>query len=131
MPAQATDFSPLQSVQNGSGAHPATYPISTGDVFSRVTWLVFEADHIPLSPANIRNEHSNAFTSSTSLYSVNKNICIFISLNTKCKEPQKPIISTVNLLNLRFSLSLVLKPLLSKYKSQHKTNIKPSSMFHS
>jgi hypothetical protein len=31
-PAAATDFSLVHNVQIGSGAHPASYPISTGAV---------------------------------------------------------------------------------------------------
>jgi hypothetical protein len=33
LPAEARDLSPFHSVQTGSGAHPASYPMGTGGSF--------------------------------------------------------------------------------------------------
>jgi hypothetical protein len=47
---QGQDFSLFCSVQNGSGAHPASYPISSGGFFSGG-----KADHSPPSSAEVKN----------------------------------------------------------------------------
>jgi len=38
-----------------SGAHPASYPMDTGVFSLTVKWLGHEADHLPLSSAEIKN----------------------------------------------------------------------------
>jgi hypothetical protein len=45
------NFSLHHRVQNGSGAHPATYPRGTGGSFLGVKRLGCEADHSPPSSA--------------------------------------------------------------------------------
>jgi hypothetical protein len=45
----------LQSVQTGSGAHPAFYPVSTVTLSQQVRWLEHEADHTPVSSAEFKN----------------------------------------------------------------------------
>jgi hypothetical protein len=47
------DFSSSPCVQTGSGAHPASYPMSTGGSFPRPRR---DADHSPPSSAEIKNE---------------------------------------------------------------------------
>jgi hypothetical protein len=48
IPCRARDFSSLYSVQTGSGAHEACYPIGTG-----VNWSGHEAGHSPSSSAKV------------------------------------------------------------------------------
>jgi hypothetical protein len=50
IPGTARNFSLLHSIQIGSGAHRATYPMGTG-----VTRLWREADHSPPSSAEVKN----------------------------------------------------------------------------
>jgi hypothetical protein len=52
-PAVSVNFSLLQRVQTGSGAHPASYPMSTGVSFSRVKRPGREADHSLSSSAEV------------------------------------------------------------------------------
>jgi hypothetical protein len=48
-------FSLLQSVQTSSGAHPASYPVSTGALSPGVWRLGCEADHSHSSSADVKN----------------------------------------------------------------------------
>jgi hypothetical protein len=48
LPAGAGNFSHHHRVQNGSGAHPSSYPVGT-----RGSFLGGEADHSPLVPGSI------------------------------------------------------------------------------
>jgi hypothetical protein len=56
-PAGAGNFS-LHRVRNGSGAHPASYPIGTRGVFPRDKAAGREADHSPPSSAEVKNAWS-------------------------------------------------------------------------
>jgi hypothetical protein len=49
---QGLDFSLLHGVRTGSGAHPASYPMGTGDNFSGVkeTERVSDNSHLRLMP---------------------------------------------------------------------------------
>jgi hypothetical protein len=47
IPGGARDFSLLHSIQTGSRAHPASYPMDTRDSFHGVKRLRREADHSP------------------------------------------------------------------------------------
>jgi hypothetical protein len=58
-PAQATDFSPLQNVHTGSGAHPASYSTATADSFPGVQLPRRQADHSPPSGTEIKNVWSH------------------------------------------------------------------------
>jgi hypothetical protein len=51
-PAGAKDFSSSLCVQTGSGAHPASCTIGTGGK----EWPGRDADHSPLSSADVANE---------------------------------------------------------------------------
>jgi hypothetical protein len=53
-PAGAGNFSLHHGVQNGSGAHPASYPMGTRGSFPGVKRLGCEADHSPPSSAEVR-----------------------------------------------------------------------------
>jgi hypothetical protein len=61
-PAGAANFSLHHRVQNGSGAHPASYPMGTGDLSLGVKWPVCEADHSPPSSAEVKNAWSYTST---------------------------------------------------------------------
>jgi hypothetical protein len=56
-PAEAKNFSSILCVQTGSGAHPASCPMGTGDPFpggkARPGW---DADHSPPSSTEVKNE---------------------------------------------------------------------------
>jgi hypothetical protein len=54
-PAGATDFSLLNSVQIGSGAHPASYPEGTAGCFPGGQLLGSEADQLPPFSAEVKN----------------------------------------------------------------------------
>jgi hypothetical protein len=56
LPAETGNFSLHHRVHNGSGAHPASYPMGTGDSFSGggVKWQGCEADHSPPSSAELK-----------------------------------------------------------------------------
>jgi len=54
LPAEAGNFSLRHHVQTGSGAHPTSYPMGTGDSFLGVKWLGSEADHSPPSSAKVK-----------------------------------------------------------------------------
>jgi hypothetical protein len=53
-PAGARNFSLHQSVQKGSGAHPASYPIGNSDFSLEIKQPRREAEHSPLSPAEVK-----------------------------------------------------------------------------
>jgi hypothetical protein len=52
---QEQGFSPLHSVQTDSGAHPTSYPMSTGGSFPGVKRPVREAVHSPPTSAEVKN----------------------------------------------------------------------------
>jgi hypothetical protein len=52
--AGAGNFSLRYHVQTGSGTHPAFYPMGTGGCFPGVKRPGHEADHSPLSSAEIK-----------------------------------------------------------------------------
>jgi hypothetical protein len=54
-PAGAGNFSLHHLVQNGSGAHPPSYPMSTRGPFLRGKAAGHEADHSPPSSAEVKN----------------------------------------------------------------------------
>jgi hypothetical protein len=53
-PVGAGNFSLHHCVQNGSGAHPASYAMGTRGSFPGVKWPAREADHSPPSRAKIK-----------------------------------------------------------------------------
>jgi hypothetical protein len=53
-PAGVGNFSLHHRVQNGSWAHPASYPVGTRGCFLGVKWQGREADHSPLSSAEVK-----------------------------------------------------------------------------
>jgi hypothetical protein len=53
-PAGAGNFSLHYRVQNGSGAHPASYPVGNRGSFSGVKRPGREADHSPPSSAEVK-----------------------------------------------------------------------------
>jgi hypothetical protein len=53
-PAETGNFSLHHRVQNGSGAHPASYPTGTRDSFPGVKRPGREADHSPPSSAEVK-----------------------------------------------------------------------------
>jgi hypothetical protein len=54
VPTGAGNFSLHHCVQNGSGAHPASYPMGTGVSFHGVKRPGREADHLPPSNAEVK-----------------------------------------------------------------------------
>jgi len=52
------------SVQTGSAAHPASYPMCVWALSPRVNWLGREADHSPPSSAEVKNGWSCTSSSS-------------------------------------------------------------------
>jgi hypothetical protein len=54
-PAGDGSFSLHHRIQNGSGAHPASYPVGTRDSFPAVKQPGREADHSPPSSAEVKN----------------------------------------------------------------------------
>jgi hypothetical protein len=53
-PVGAGNFSLHHRVQNGSGAHPASYPIGTGALSLGVKWLGRESDHPTPTSAEVK-----------------------------------------------------------------------------
>jgi hypothetical protein len=53
-PAGAGNFSLHHPVQNGSGSHPASYPMGTSGSFPGVKRPGREADHSPSSSAEVK-----------------------------------------------------------------------------
>jgi hypothetical protein len=56
IPGRSKTFSPIHSVESGSGPHPASYPMETEDYFSGKNWPEREADHSPPYSAEVKNE---------------------------------------------------------------------------
>jgi hypothetical protein len=56
------NFSLNHHVQNGSGAHSASYPVGTGALSLRVKRPGREADHSPPSSAEVKNAWSYTST---------------------------------------------------------------------
>jgi hypothetical protein len=54
-PTEAGNFSLHHRVQNGSGAHPASYPVGTRGSYPGVKRPGREADHLPPSSAEVKN----------------------------------------------------------------------------
>jgi hypothetical protein len=48
------EFALLHVVQTGSGVHPTSYPMGTGDYFSGVKLLGREADYLPPVSAEVK-----------------------------------------------------------------------------
>jgi hypothetical protein len=69
-PAGAGNFSLHHRFQNGSGAHPASYPMSTRDSFPGVKRQGREADHSPPSSAEVKNAWSYISISPIRLHGV-------------------------------------------------------------
>jgi hypothetical protein len=61
-PAEAGNFSLHHYVQNGSGAHPASYPMGIRAVSLGVKRPGYEADHSPPSSAEVKNAWSYTST---------------------------------------------------------------------
>jgi hypothetical protein len=53
-PAGAGNFSLHHRVQNGSGAHPASYPMGNTGSFPEAKRLGHDADHLPPSSAEVK-----------------------------------------------------------------------------
>jgi hypothetical protein len=62
VPIGAENFSPNHRVQNGSGAHPASYPTGTRGSFPWLKRPGREADHSPPSSAEVKNAWSYTST---------------------------------------------------------------------
>jgi hypothetical protein len=69
-PAGAGNFSLHHRVQNGSGAHPASYPMGNGALSVGVKRQGREADHSPPSSAKVKNVWSCTSTSPIHLHGV-------------------------------------------------------------
>jgi hypothetical protein len=69
-PARAGNFSLHYCVQNGSGAHPASYPMGTRGSFPGVKRPEHEVDHSPPSSAEIKNAWSYTSTPPIRLHGV-------------------------------------------------------------
>jgi hypothetical protein len=52
---RARDFSVLHSIQTGSGAHPSSYSLDTGECFHGIKWPGHKADHSSPSGAEVKN----------------------------------------------------------------------------
>jgi hypothetical protein len=64
------NFSLHHHVQNGSRAHPASYPMDTRGSFPGVEWPGHEADHSPPSSAKVKNAWSYTSTPPIRLHGV-------------------------------------------------------------
>jgi hypothetical protein len=69
-PVGAGNFSLHHCVQNGSGAHPASYPVGTGDLSLGIKWLGREADHSSPFSAKVKNAWSCTSTPPICIHSV-------------------------------------------------------------
>jgi hypothetical protein len=67
-PAGAGNFSLHHCLQNGSGAHPASYPMGIRSSSLGVKWPGREADHSPPSSAEVKNEWSYTSTPAIRLH---------------------------------------------------------------
>jgi hypothetical protein len=70
LPAGTGNFSLHHHVQNGSGAHPASYPIGTAGSFPGGKRLGREANHSPPSSAEVENAWSYTSTILISFHGV-------------------------------------------------------------
>jgi hypothetical protein len=61
-PTGAGNSSLYHRIQNGSGAHPASYTMVTGVLSPGVKWPWREADHSPPSSAEVKNAWSYTST---------------------------------------------------------------------
>jgi hypothetical protein len=68
LPAGAGNFSLHHRSQNGSGAHPASYPMGTRGSFPGAKRLEHEADHSPPSSAEVKNACGYTFTPAIRLH---------------------------------------------------------------
>jgi hypothetical protein len=68
--AGAGNFSLHHYVLNGSGDHPASYPLGTRGSFPGVKQLGCEADHSPPSSAEVKNAWSYTSTSPLHLHGI-------------------------------------------------------------
>jgi hypothetical protein len=59
-PGEATNFSPLRSVQTGREAHPASYSPDTGALSPGVKRLGREAAHSPPPSGEVKNDTSTS-----------------------------------------------------------------------
>jgi hypothetical protein len=69
-PAGAGNFSLHCCVQNGSGAHPASYPMDTRGSFPESKAAESEADHSPPSSTEVKNAWSYTSTPPVRLHGV-------------------------------------------------------------
>jgi hypothetical protein len=69
-PAGDGNFSLHHRVQNGSGAHPASYTMVLGDLSLGVKRPGREANHSPPSSVEVKNEWSYTSTPSIRLHGV-------------------------------------------------------------
>jgi hypothetical protein len=69
-PTGAGDFSLHHRIQNGSGAHPASYPMGTSGSFHGVKQPEREADHSPPSSVEVKNAWSYTSTPPVRLHGV-------------------------------------------------------------
>jgi hypothetical protein len=58
IPVRGWEFFPHHCVQTASGAHPASYPMGTRDLYLGVKRPGREADHSPSSIAEVKNAWS-------------------------------------------------------------------------
>jgi hypothetical protein len=70
LPAGSGNFSLHHRFQNGSGAHPASYPMATRGSFPGVRRPGCEADHSPPSSAEVKNAWSYTSTLPIRLHGV-------------------------------------------------------------
>jgi hypothetical protein len=61
LPAWAGIFSLCYFIQTGSGAHPTSYPMSTGGSISGAEWLDHEAGHSYPSSADVKEAWSYVY----------------------------------------------------------------------
>jgi hypothetical protein len=71
VPAGAGNFSLHHRVQTGSGAHPASYPMSTRGCYPEVKWREREADHSPPPSSEVKKAWGYTSTPPIRIWSVN------------------------------------------------------------
>jgi hypothetical protein len=79
------NFSLHHRVQNGSGAHPASYPMGTGGSFTGDKVPGREADHSPPSSAEVKNAWSYTSTPLIRLHGVVLSLELHADLF--CRQP--------------------------------------------
>jgi hypothetical protein len=72
IPTPVRNFSLLLNVQTDSGAHPASYSMGTGDLYSEVKRSGHEVDKLPPTNAEVKNAWSYTSTSGICLYGVHR-----------------------------------------------------------